>query len=637
MPKRSTNIPRSTAFVGTHSDMSVAGELLAGCAAAASISQLSVYILKTSLALGAFIESTRQASSELRHIRTEVILVQHTLHILKDQLSGIDNDKLLLESYHVLLHHALEEIYRTVDELHLACSGRSSSSLRRREQVKFVLKDRNAIKSIMRRLASSKDTLNTIISVIILQISSRAAAGVWNIEPKLELTRAMIEQIARPQPFTTNIAPRPIPHHHANRISTHSQNAAFKGPPKSYVLQKDTVWGRLGLIYSSSLRVGAEGDQRRSYLVGFRLPKWLSQWFSWQDISYQLRFSGIICYQKRVPLDFPFLVACKAGDLTLITQYIINDHELVNCRSSCSGKTPLLLAIESGNLDAVRSLLEAGARTDVGDDDQILPVFAALGFKGRRKSAGRQSPFIQFPPKTDAWLDTLRLLTENGASVHDIVGNRAITMLNLNRDTYHEETTLRFFYILRQECYVDFDLVSDQGPSALLMAIRSGTTACTAIDFLAKNGVNLQQIYHDGRTALHIAAEMTSNSDSLKHLYNVYGLHEVNRQDQWGWTPLHYAVGSEGLSPNAKSSNVLFLLNKGADPHILGRRVFLQRSHASSLLTTAVTPMQYANLLGNDIRRRVLDHLASNWVSEMSAEEVEEDIFFDAEEEGLLL
>lgn len=148
--------------------MSVAGELLAGCAAAASISQLSAYILKTSLALGTFIEHTRQASSELRHIRTEVILLQHTLHTLTDQLSGITNDVLLPESYHVLLHHALGEIYRTVDELHLACPGPISSSLRRRDQVKFVLKDRNALESLVQRLTSSKCTLNTIIHLIIL-------------------------------------------------------------------------------------------------------------------------------------------------------------------------------------------------------------------------------------------------------------------------------------------------------------------------------------------------------------------------------------------------------------------------------------------------------------------------------------
>lgn len=142
-----------------------------------------------------------------------------------------------------------------------------------------------------------------------------------------------IEQIARLQPVTPNIALQPIPDHPANRISPRSKNTAPKGPPQSYVLQKDTVWGRLGLIYSSSLQVDAKGVQRRSYLVGFRTPNWLSKWFSWQEISYQLRFSGSICYQRRVPLDFPLLVACKTGDLRLITQCIITDHNLVNCRS----------------------------------------------------------------------------------------------------------------------------------------------------------------------------------------------------------------------------------------------------------------------------------------------------------------
>jgi hypothetical protein len=154
----------------------------------------------------------------------------------------------------------------------------------------------------------------------------------------------MIEQIARSQPVTLNISSQPIPNHLANRTSPRSHNIAPKGLPQSYVLQKDTLWGRLGLIYSSSLQAEAKGNQERSYLIGFRLPNWLSKWFSWQDISYQLRFSGFICYQRRVPLDSLFLGACKTGDLSLITQYIINDHELANCRSICSGKTPLLVS-----------------------------------------------------------------------------------------------------------------------------------------------------------------------------------------------------------------------------------------------------------------------------------------------------
>ena len=248
---------------------------------------------------------------------------------------------------------------------------------------------------------------------------------------------------------------------------------------------------------------------------------------SFKDISYQLRFSGSIYYQRRVPLHFPFLVACKTGDLTLTMQYIINNHELVHYRSICSGKTSL--SVSNNTLDsALQGLLLHITRQWIGESwsnavlakswgsnrcrrrrptvlhshysyywslwpISSLPVFAALGFNGRRKVAGRQSPFVQFPPETDAWIDTLRSLAEYGPSVHDVVTNRTITMLNLNHDTYSEKTILCFF-CLRKECYADFDLVSDQGPSALLMEIRGASSACAAMGFLAENGVDLQHI-----------------------------------------------------------------------------------------------------------------------------------------------
>lgn len=79
--------------------------------------------------------------------------------------------------------------------------------------------------------------------------------------------------------------------------------------------------------------------------------------------------------------------ACKRGDINIIQQCIKDAPWLVNARSTCSGKTPLLVSIQnqsigylltitqqltiaSCNLEAVQCLLEAGADPDIGDDER---------------------------------------------------------------------------------------------------------------------------------------------------------------------------------------------------------------------------------------------------------------------------
>jgi len=63
----------------------------------------------------------------------------------------------------------------------------------------------------------------------------------------------------------------------------------------------------------------------------------------------------------------------------------------------------------------------------------------------------RKSPFYpQMPPRKDNWLDIVRLLVDHGASVHEVVLGRSITMLNITRyDT--RPRTLEFFHLLQKE------------------------------------------------------------------------------------------------------------------------------------------------------------------------------------------
>jgi ankyrin repeat protein len=225
----------------------------------------------------------------------------------------------------------------------------------------------------------------------------------------------------------------------------------------------------------------------------------------------------------------------------------------------------------------------------------------------------------------------LHILTQYGASVHEVVSDRTITTLNVSRETYKSETTLRYFRILRDEGYVDFNLANDQGLSALLTAVRSNGMACQAIDFLASSGVSVSRINADGRTALHFAAEMATDVEPLRHLFEIYNINEVNRQDIWGWTPLHYAVVSQARMVNRDNGKIGFLLQKGADPLIMGRRVLTGRSHISHLVSEGVTPLHWAAIVGPDMERRFLEHTrAAGWV--LNDEDDVGEAFYDAQE-----
>jgi ankyrin repeat protein len=92
------------------------------------------------------------------------------------------------------------------------------------------------------------------------------------------------------------------------------------------------------------------------------------------------------------------------------------------------------------------------------------------------------------------------------------------------------------------------------------------------LKFLVKNGVNVSRVFDDGRSPLHLAAELANDVEVLEYLRNQGCLDDLNRQDIWGWTPLHHAIIAAYLhtSPDV-FQKVQFLLSKGADVNIKGR------------------------------------------------------------------
>lgn len=218
------------------------------------------------------------------------------------------------------------------------------------------------------------------------------------------------------------------------------------------------------------------------------------------------------------------------------------------------------------------------------------------------------------------------MLSQYGASVHDVVGQKTLAMLNITNDRYAQGTTSKFFKLLHSEFYVDFDLVHNSGWSALLSAVRAGRGAIEALNVLANVGVNMSREFLDGRTVLHLAAEMSWGSEVLKHIYESYGICDVNRQDRWGLTPLHYSVFSHPYRYDLWYQKVQYLLERGANPELRGKTRWL----VGSFNDTERTPYEIGCAIGPEVRRNFAEVLRQSGYP--IPDESEQEIFYDAVE-----
>lgn len=121
---------------------------------------------------------------------------------------------------------------------------------------------------------------------------------------------------------------------------------------KSLILGVDHWLRNLGIFGSYTFIFGG-GRWGRSLKIGLNMPTWL--WL--KTVLVELRLmnqapgvSGIrllpseIRLQNRVPIESPFMVACRNGDVDLIRQHLTTGVGRVHDRTICTGQTPLLVS-----------------------------------------------------------------------------------------------------------------------------------------------------------------------------------------------------------------------------------------------------------------------------------------------------
>jgi ankyrin repeat protein len=247
---------------------------------------------------------------------------------------------------------------------------------------------------------------------------------------------------------------------------------------------------------------------------------------------------------------------------------------------SANGATAICEAAASGNVDGIRLLFHFGASPHPvakdEEDDPVeptyphrIPLFAAA--KGGRAECvrllidagarvrtldicGRTAlMYASTPEVVRVWLEAGCALDERDAYGFDATNHAA--------ENGHREV---LFALVRAGA--DIHALNKFGMTRLLQYCSSLNVSGDMVRALIEAGADIHATWFRGRTALHEAAQLFGGDRRGKLREVIIALVEagldVNVRDDSFSTPLHYAVGEEGLDLGA----VQTLLELGADP-----------------------------------------------------------------------
>ena len=88
--------------------------------------------------------------------------------------------------------------------------------------------------------------------------------------------------------------------------------------------------------------------------------------------------------------------AVSKGDTATVDRLLKKDHDLVNLPDDDTGTTPLLVAVDEGNLEMVAKLLKAGAKVNAKSEDGITAVLRAAAITNHAGSTDLLKRLLAF-------------------------------------------------------------------------------------------------------------------------------------------------------------------------------------------------------------------------------------------------
>ena len=282
--------------------------------------------------------------------------------------------------------------------------------------------------------------------------------------------------------------------------------------------------------------------------------------------------AALICGFSAVAMAAEIHDAVRDGDAAAVTRLLKKNAKLVNLPDEDHAATPLHLAVDAGNLDLVRILLNAGASVTLKTDDGTTPVRRAAAItnhegiagllsnlrsamgpttaKSREALQAYQKARVPSPEEEAARLAILRLLVQRDRSTLDADPNKNISPLHMAACFANGKAVE---YLLEQGADPE---ASAMGCRPLHCAAIFGNVDVAKALVGRKADVNAAQV-PTGLRPLHLAV---ANGDmaTIKLLLD-HGA-EVNAVDKNGAPALH------GATWNDEVFNLL--LERGANPKL---------------------------------------------------------------------
>jgi ankyrin repeat protein len=266
--------------------------------------------------------------------------------------------------------------------------------------------------------------------------------------------------------------------------------------------------------------------------------------------------------------------AVRGGDAALVSRLLKKNQKLVNLADEKLGATPLYHAVDAGNPELVRVLLNAGAKVNVKTNEGMTPMLRAAAIVNPESMAGLSKvlfPFLRSGPGTArntsrealktyqnscvpgaeeeaSRLAILRLLVEGGGSMLETMADTQWTPLHV---AVAFPNTKAVEYLLGRGADPE---ASALGLRPLHLAAQTGNAEVAKILIARKANVNA--VLPNGARPLHYV--VIGDIETVRLLLD-HGA-EVNAVNKSGAPALHNATWSDAIFN--------LMLERGADPKL---------------------------------------------------------------------
>lgn len=275
-------------------------------------------------------------------------------------------------------------------------------------------------------------------------------------------------------------------------------------------------------------------------------------------------------HNRQTPLHY----AIQSGN-TEVAKYLIDHGANLNVHDNYYQKTntkyvyyktPLHYAIESGNIEIAKYLIDRGANPNIQDAYSKTPLYSAI-YSGNTEivkylldhnADPNSKSYYTFPLLAGIKLgnaEIVKSLIEYGADL-GIKNTSAQTLLHYAIELKHTEIAK---YLIDRGIDVDTrDISSGKSPLHFAMHMKNMEVVKYLIEHNAD--IDIQDSY--GLTPLHLAVDI-GNKKMIEQLVEKGA--NINAQDNDGWTPLVHAVR------HGKLDTIEYLIKNKANVDVVGK------------------------------------------------------------------